>query len=44
MVVADEVRAVVDIDSPFVAAFSEAEGALLEKLVAEAFDRADVIW
>jgi L-methionine (R)-S-oxide reductase len=39
-----ELRAVLDLDSPFLDAFSEAEAAILEQLVVEVFDRADVVW
>lgn len=39
-----ELRAVLDLDSPFLDAFSAAEAARIEALVAEVFDRSDVIW
>ena len=39
-----ELRAVLDLDSPFLDAFGEEEAAVLEALVAEVFDRADVVW
>jgi L-methionine (R)-S-oxide reductase len=39
-----ELRAVLDLDSPFLDAFSAEEEALLEALVAEVFDRGDVVW
>ncbi len=39
-----ELRAVLDLDSPFVDAFGAEEATLLESLVAEIFDRGDVVW
>jgi GAF domain-containing protein len=39
-----ELRAVLDLDSPFLDAFSAAEAARLEALVADVFDRPDVVW
>jgi len=39
-----ELRAVLDLDSPFVDAFSADEAALLELLVAEVFEGADIVW
>src|SRR5580704_14395419 len=39
-----ELRAVLDLDSPFVDAFSADEAAILESLVVEVFDRGDVVW
>jgi GAF domain-containing protein len=39
-----ELRAVLDLDSAFPDAFSAEEAARLEALVAEVFDRPDVIW
>jgi GAF domain-containing protein len=39
-----ELRAVLDLDSPFPDAFSAEEAARMEALVAEAFDRPDVVW
>jgi L-methionine (R)-S-oxide reductase len=39
-----ELRAVLDLDSPFVDAFSADEATVLEALVAEVFDRSDVVW
>ncbi len=39
-----ELRAVLDLDSPHVAAFSRAEADLLEGLLRRAFDRADVVF
>ncbi len=39
-----EVRAVLDLDSPFLDAFSAEESAVLESLVAGLFDRDDVVW
>jgi GAF domain-containing protein len=44
VVAGGELRAVLDLDSPFVDAFSADEAALLETLVREVFDRADVVW
>jgi GAF domain-containing protein len=37
-------RAVLDLDSPFLDAFSTGEAALLETLVRDVFDRANVAW
>jgi L-methionine (R)-S-oxide reductase len=39
-----ELRAVLDLDSPFLDAFSADEAARIESFVAEVFDRTDVIW
>ncbi len=39
-----ELRAVLDLDSPFVDAFGAEEAAILESLVKEVFDRAEVVW
>jgi GAF domain-containing protein len=39
-----ELRAVLDLDSPFLDAFSEAEARLLETLVGETFDRPSIVW
>ncbi len=39
-----ELRAVLDLDSPFLDAFTAEEGALLETLTAEVFDRAGIVW
>jgi GAF domain-containing protein len=39
-----ELRAVLDLDSPFIDAFSAEEAARVEALVAEVFDRPDVVW
>lgn len=39
-----ELRAVLDLDSPFLDAFSAEEAGRLEALVAEVFDRPDVVW
>jgi len=39
-----ELRAVLDLDSPFVDAFSAEEAAVLDVLVAEVFERSDVVW
>jgi L-methionine (R)-S-oxide reductase len=39
-----DLRAVLDLDSPFVDAFSAEEAAALEALVADVFDRGDVVW
>jgi L-methionine (R)-S-oxide reductase len=39
-----ELRAVLDLDSPFVDAFSGEEAAVLEAFVAEVFDRDEIVW
>jgi GAF domain-containing protein len=39
-----DLRAVLDLDSPFLDAFSAEEAALLESLVAEVFGASDVVW
>jgi L-methionine (R)-S-oxide reductase len=39
-----ELRAVLDLDSPFVDAFSAEEAGLIEGLVGEVFGRDDVVW
>jgi len=39
-----ELRAVLDLDSPFVGAFGAEEAAVLEAFVVEVFDRSDVVW
>lgn len=39
-----EVKAVLDIDSPYLAAFSKAEADLLQALLTSVFDRADVLY
>lgn len=44
VVAAGELRAVLDLDSPFLDAFSEEESALLEALVRQTFDRSEVVW
>jgi GAF domain-containing protein len=44
VVAGGELRAVLDLDSPFLDAFSADEAALLETLVRDVFDRADVVW
>jgi GAF domain-containing protein len=44
LVAGGELRGVLDLDSPFLDAFSADEAALLEALVREVFDRADVVW
>ncbi len=41
---AGELRAVLDLDSGFLDAFSNAEQVLLEALLRDTFDRADVVW
>ncbi len=41
---ASEVRAVLDLDSPFLDAFGAREAAVLESLVAEIFGRPGVVW
>jgi L-methionine (R)-S-oxide reductase len=44
VVAAGEVRAVLDLDSPFVDAFSEKESELLDALVRRTFDRSEIVW
>ena len=44
MVARGELRFVLDLDSPFLDAFGADEAAILESLVTEVFDRADVVW
>lgn len=44
VVCAGELRAVLDIDSPHLDAFSEEEARRLEHLLATIFDRPDVVW
>ena len=44
VVAGGDLRAVLDLDSPHVAAFSRAEAALLEGLLRRAFDRPDVVF
>jgi GAF domain-containing protein len=44
VVASDEVRAVLDLDSPFLDAFSEEEAELLEALVRTTFDRSEIAW
>jgi L-methionine (R)-S-oxide reductase len=39
-----ELRAVLDLDSPFVDAFSAEEAAILESFVAEVFESPNVVW
>jgi GAF domain-containing protein len=39
-----ELRAVLDLDSPFLDAFSAEEAARLEALISDVFDRPDVVW
>jgi L-methionine (R)-S-oxide reductase len=39
-----ELRGVLDLDSPFVDAFSPEEAEVLETLVRDVFDRAEVVW
>jgi L-methionine (R)-S-oxide reductase len=44
VVAGGELRAVLDLDSPFVDAFSAEEAEMLEALVGEVFGRGDVVW
>jgi GAF domain-containing protein len=44
VIVANEIRAVLDLDSPFLDAFSEEEAMLLETLIRETFDRPEITW
>jgi L-methionine (R)-S-oxide reductase len=44
LVAGGELRAVLDLDSPHLAAFSAEEAARLTRLLAELFDRPDVVW
>ena len=39
-----ELRAVLDLDSPFIDAFTAVEAEILESLVAEVFERSEVVW
>jgi GAF domain-containing protein len=44
VVASAELRAVLDLDSPFLAAFTAEEAAILEALVREVFGASDVVW
>ena len=39
-----ELRAVLDLDSPFLDAFSAEESAIVESLIAEVFESHDIVW